>query len=250
MSTAESLALEVQSSLIPVDARKAIDTALEYARSVVEITIEDDEQNNACSLKLKQIAETVKALEKRRKELKAPWADKANAVDKEFKVPADALANLDRKIRQAMSTYFAKAQAERDRLAREAEAKAAEDRKRADEKARKEREKANAYREQGRTEMAEKANARADEALDKAAATVAPVVAPPKVDGASMIDHWSVRIVDKNAAVAACMANPLLIAAVVIDVGFLEKLEDTKQVGGNLKIDGCEIKYQPRPRLK
>lgn len=250
MSAQDSLALEVGTALIPADIHKEIQAALEYCRSVVEITIEDDEQNNSASLMLKQIGETVKTLEKRRKELKAPWADKASAVDKEFRIPSEALSNLDRRIRQAMSSYYAKQQAERERLAREAEAKAAEERRKAELKAQAERQKADAYREQGRTEMAERAEARADEALDKAAATVAPVVQAPKILGASMLDHWTVKVVDKNAAVAACMANSLLVAAVVIDTKFLETLEDSKAIKGNLKINGCEITYTPQPRRK
>jgi hypothetical protein len=242
--------VEVGTELVPVDAQQQIAAALEYCNSVVEIANQDEQQNNAASLKLREISEMVKALEKRRKEVKQPYADRATAVDKAFRPVSEALGNLDRRIRAAMSTWAAKVQAELDRQRREAEAKADEERRRADEKAAKEREKAEAYREQGREEMAAKADARADYAVQAAATTVAPVVEAPKAEGASMIPWWTVRVVDKPKAVAECMSNPMLAAAITIDTKFLEKMESEKNVKGGVPIDGCEITYTPRPRVK
>lgn len=130
-------------------------------------------------------AQVIAAVKLHKKDVEASKKAVVEPLYKEYK---DTLAEftpvidrIDQKISALESAgrgYRQRVEAEARRLQAIADQKAADERRKAEEKAAAERKKAEELREQGREDLAEKAELRADTADMKAAQTVAPIIQP------------------------------------------------------------------------
>jgi hypothetical protein len=121
------------------------------------------------------------------------------------------------------------------------QAEAEEARRKAEEAARKEIEKAEAYREQGREEMAEKAEARAAEKIETAQTIVAPIVETVKPQGTTFKKKLVIdRVTDHKAAVMHLLSNPYTACFVTLDKAGLEQAK--AKHGDMLQVPGIEWK--------
>lgn len=226
-------------ALIPQDIRTAMQNELEFYESIKGLKITNEQEYKLAADRIANLKKSIKVLEEQKKSITQEWADKKKFVDSEFKTVIDKLENGVTYFNKAMGAYFQ----EQRRIAAEKQAKldaeAAEKRRKADEAARKELEKANQYRSEGRENMAQKAEARAETNIDIAANTVAPVVEVEKPKGTSYRVTYIAEVKDKKTAVSACFKNSLLEPAILIDVKVLEKI---KKIQPGLTIDGIEFR--------
>lgn len=166
------------------EAEKDTAVMVQKASALAIKTQEDFEIAGALRMKIKGM---IKDLDTKRKSITAPLDLAKKNIMALFNPPIDRLTNAVEIIDQGQIIFSD----EQDRIAREAQAKA-------DEEARKEREKAEAkakkLTEQGKTEKAEAAQAKAD-------SIIAPVVtaAIPKVAGQSIQEKWYAEVVDFKA---------------------------------------------------
>ena len=113
-------------------------------------------------------------------------------------------------------------------------------RRQEEERARKEAEKVQKYTEQGRPEMAEKAQARMDTAQNISQNIVAPIVQnTAKVGGTTFKKVYKVNVLDLKMAVKSCLENDILSNYVDLDVKGIERLANAQK--GKLSIEGIQI---------
>lgn len=225
--------------LIPRASLDLMEAALTYLDTIEEVKIRNHHEYEEAAGICKQIKTHINTLEKSRKELVDPYNKKVSAINAKYKDVTNALQNGDGHIRRAMSTFYQEQERKRQEEQRKRDAEAAELRRKAEEKARLEAEKAEQYRQQGREEMAEKAEARMETQIEIATTVVAPEVEQKKVSGISYRTEYEARINDKKAAVLFCIENPSFIDTVTIDIKAIERA--AKAFKGNLAIPGMEI---------
>jgi septal ring factor EnvC (AmiA/AmiB activator) len=162
--------------LVPAESLKLIESVEAYCGSIVSVQVQSVQEYDNAVLITKQLHDFGTGLENERKRLKKPYDDKGKAIQDAFLPFLNVVDGAKRKIKQAIWEYQneqeKKRRAEQERLNREAEEK----RRAAEEAARKEREKAEALRAQGRDDLADKAEARAD-AKENKAQEITPAVA-------------------------------------------------------------------------
>ena len=190
-------------TLIPLDAMELISSADMYSNRIVVNPKTEAEYKELCewSVELRAFKKNFKA---KRDELRAPHRAKIEVIDSYTKPLLD---ELDVKYKDSVraSEWWEKEQAKRaaeaqEKLNREAEEK----RKKEEEAAAREMEKAKKYREEGREDMAEKAEARAGAKIMASEMTVAPIVQTqtPKVNGFRRAPkRWKGKITDPKAFV-------------------------------------------------
>jgi hypothetical protein len=227
------------SSLISVETVEKMKKSLEMLGGLESLAISNQsEYENAAEFQ-KQVKKAIKDIDGDRTATVKPLNDQVKAVNEKFKEVTERLENGAKKISFAMSKFFAeeeaKREAERKRLAIIAE----EARRKTEEAAQKELEKAEAYRAQGREDMAEKAEARAEEKASMAAAVVAPEVEIMKTKGISYRTDYDVEITDKNAAIRELLLSPITAVAVEIDMASLKSLIKASQ--GKITLPGIKI---------
>ena len=242
------MATETQ-ELIPVEAKQLMKQALEFVGTLTEIkTSTEQEYQNVVEL-CKSCKSLFKTLEEKRDSLVRPFNTQVDEINAEFKVVTSKLKNGEKVIKDAMSKYAQEQEPIRIEEQRKLNAIAEERRKKADEAAQKELDKANAYREQGRDEMADKAEARAETKIEVATTIVAPVVeSKAKAQGASFKTTWTVRITDLRAAVLFCIDNPMFQNHVTLDTKALDRVAQAAK--GNLPIPGIEVNKSLTPILR
>lgn len=230
----------LNTELVPYDDKLALEKALEYWKSVKSIKITtQSEYDNAFEV-CKELKIMSGKLEGRRVELKKPWDNKANYVQGEFKPIIDSLVNGEKELKKAMVHFHDQEQhrieAEEKRRAAEAE----EARKKAMEAAKKEQEKAEQYRQDGREEMAQKAEARAEFKAEQASSITHDVVeSQTKKKGAGFSESFVAQITDSEAFIKFVAENPLYENCIEIKVKQIEKLQNAHN--GKLSFPGINF---------
>jgi colicin import membrane protein len=155
---------------------------------------------------LKLVKALARQLEEKRTAITGPINKALKEVNALFKPAQEWLAEAERLLKSALLGF----QADQNRIAREAQAKA-------DQEARKEREKLE--QQAARAEIKGKIE-KAEELRDQAQAQVAPIVssAEPKLSGIVTRETWKAEVTDKLAFVKHVVeARPDLIALILID---------------------------------
>jgi len=232
--------MEENTVLVPQQAKDLIKEALGFLDSIQEIVIKDESQYQNAVKSCQEIKRLNKLLEGEKKTLTEPYYRPYKDIMAEFKDPIDSLKGGETKFKRAMTAYAQEKQRRQIAEQRKRDAEAAEIRRKAEEKAQKEAEKADEYRNQGKTEMAEKADMRAETALEKAVETVAPEVEDQtKAKGLSFRTDYVCEIEDKKAAILFMVENPMFIDSLDIDIGALNRAAKTFK--GNLVIPGIRV---------
>lgn len=238
----------VSTELIPLDKRELIDSALEFFGNIEEIKV-SNEQEYENSLELcKIIKGKANELLATRKALVKPKKDEAKEIEAEFNDPINKLANAESKIKSAASIYYTEKERKRLLEVRKRQAVVDEKNRLEAERAEREQKKADEYREQGKEELADKAEARAEDHADQAINTVAAEVEETKISGVHFRTDYEVKVVDKLKAVNACMASPQFQNHVHIDTKALERV--AKAFEGNLNLDGIEVIEKKTPVVR
>ena len=238
--------LNEQNSLIPVESMQLMAQALDFFGTITSVTITNDAENENISALNKKVKGYIKDLEADRKVIVGPYNDKVSSINSEYKTVREKLENAGKKIDSALGIYYQ----EKLRIAAAAQARvdaeAAEIRRKAEEAALKELEKAQTYEAEGRQELADKAQARAEEKITVAQTAVAPVVqAPPKIQGQSFRTDYIVEILNKETAVKAMIGNPVYAAMISIDIVKLQAL--AKTLNGKLGIPCVQVTTKQTP---
>ena len=155
---------------------------------------------------LKQVKALAREIEEKRTAITGPINRALKEVNALFKPAQEWLAEAERLLKGALLGF----QAEQDRIAREAQAKA-------DEEVRREREKLE--QQAAKAELKGKIE-KAEGLRDQAQAQIAPVVssAAPKISGIVTRETWKAEVTDKMAFVRHVVeARPDLIALILID---------------------------------
>lgn len=215
---------------------------LDEINSIVSIEIEDDEQYQNTIDFCKQVKGDYKEIETLRKETVAPYNEKVSGINSFFKNLTSKLEHGEQQLKAAAAKYFQKKEAKRIAEERKRQAEADEARRKKEEAAQKELDKANEYRESGREDLAEKAEARAEEKFTQASNIVAETVASaPKVAGVSFVTSYECTEVDRLKAAIFCLqTRPEYEDIVKIDLKAAEKLARTSK--GKIKIDGIDYR--------
>ncbi|MFW6244351.1 MAG: hypothetical protein ACOC36_00545 [Fibrobacterota bacterium] len=216
---------EVKNSLIPVDKQERLEKALQFLGEIESVKIRNQSEYESADELCKKVKTGFNSLEKDRKELVKPYKDKASAIDKEYKVVKDKLLNAESALKKAMGKFYKEQELKRQEEQRKLEAEAEEKRRKAEERAEAERLKAEQYRQQGREDMAQKAEARAETAEAKATEVVAPVVEnTAKVSGTSFRTVYKVAVINEQRAIQSMASNSFMVQFLSIDVNALEKM--------------------------
>ena len=228
-------------ALIPVRDKETLGKALEYWHSVEEIEIKSQEHFDNAAKVCIELAAYRKGLEKRRKELKSPHDEKGTYIQTEYMAVMSPLSNGEKKLKHAMGTYQMEAKRKADAENAKKAAEAEEVRRKAEERAAEEQKKADAYREQGREEMAEKAEVRAEAQVEKSVSVVAETVELKTTGkGITFSEYWEAELIDKKAFLRYCLdTNPLYLQQVTVNVKPYEAMQ--KKFNGELKIPGVRF---------
>lgn len=230
-----------QTELIPQDVKTALESALGFIGGIKEIECRSQDEYNNAAQTCKEIKGYLSDLDNHRKALVTPYNDTVKKINARFKDVTARLENGERELKRAMSRWFQEEERKRIGAQKKADAEAAEMKRKAEERARKEREKAEQYAAEGRQDMAEKAEARAETQEDISTNLVAEEVENmAKVEGVSFRLSYTCTVEDKLAAALYCLKeNQRLEHIVQIDEKAAEKLAITTK--GAIQIPG--IKY-------
>jgi hypothetical protein len=236
-------------SIIPVENQERIKKALEFCESLTQIKINSQEQYDNAVAICKQIIAGLNSLENDRKALTGPLDKKMKSINAEYKIVTSKFGNAERVIRNGMETFFQEKERIRLEEQRKLEAEAEAKRKAAEEKAAAEQRKADAYREQGREDLAAKAEARAETAETIAATVTAPIVEnTAKGSGVSYRTVWEAVIEDQNAAILFCANNSILSSYVTLDINGLIRLCAAQK--GNLQVSGIRFIEKKKSNIR
>jgi hypothetical protein len=236
--------------LIPEDKLAKIAEFLGFAGGLRDMKVASpDEYNHVVEL-CKKIKGMVNTLENDRKELVAPYKSITKEIDEKYREVRVKLENGEGVVRRAMGVWYSEQERKRIEAQQKAEAEAAEQRRIAAERAAREAAKAEAYREQGREDMAEKAEIRVEVAQVQAASTVAPVIEnKAKTEGISYRTTYRVIIDDMARAVRGLATSETLSKFLSIDVMGIERA--VKGFGGDLALpDGLRIVVEKTPTVR
>ena len=229
-----------ENNLIPADNLNAIKAAIEFVASLESITIETEEQyNNAVSL-LKTVKSSLNGLDADRKELGEPYHKAKTEIDGTYKPVLDSLKNGETVVKKAMGVWATNQEQIRAEQQRQLELKAQEERDKLEAKAEAERKKAADYEAQGRTDLAEKAYARAETAEDKASITVATAVEDTtKTAGISYSVDYELEITDFHSVLKFCSENEFYQHLIELKVSELKKI--VKRFKGKCPVPGIKV---------
>jgi hypothetical protein len=225
--------------LIPLEAHDKIKDVFSFLNSIVEIKIDSEDQYKKAGEHLVDIKRSYNELEVMRKEVVKPLNDKVSGVNGYFKEYTEKLVKAEQTFKNGRLVWFTEQERKRIEEQKKLEAEAAEERRKAEEKAEAERIKAEAYREKGREDLADKAEARAETAETIAVNTVAQVVEKIDTGKSSMREVYKVEIQDQKSALMAIANNAALSCFLKIDIAGLEKFANVTK--GNLVIDGVRV---------
>lgn len=232
--------MEETKALIPNNSKNLIKEALSFLDSIESIVIQGEPQYHYAVKSCKEIKRLAKLLESEKKTLTEPFYRPYKEIMAEFKSPIESLTAGEGKFKRAMSTYKQEEQRKQIALQRKLNAESAETRRKAEEKAHEESEKAKSYLMEGKDELTEKASMRAENAMEKATETVAPVVEDKtKAQGLSYRTDYKCIEEDKKAAILFMAENPMMIFNIAIDLKKLEKIAKIQK--GHLGIPGIRV---------
>jgi hypothetical protein len=240
------------SELIPQDKVSKLAESLKLLDSIESVEIKTQDQYENAAEVQKSIKKSIKELEKDRKDIVKPFNDKVKMVNVKYKEVTNKLDNGANKIGNALSVYYQEQKRIADEKQRKLEAEAEEKRRKAEDAAKKEQEKADKYRDEGRDEMAAKAEARAETKIDEAATTVAQEVKVEKPKGLSFRTDYDIKIEDMSLAVQSILSNEFLEDLILQDDKIKDQLESSlkkiaKTKKGNLKIKGVKVTEKQVP---
>lgn len=232
--------------LIPRDDQHMLEVAMNYVESIKDITVGNDKEEAIAAQIVGDLKKDVKTLTGRRKELTAPFKEKAVAIESRYKEVLDALGNRITAISKHVTDYHAEKERKREEKQAIGQAEAEDAARQAQEKAEEWTQKAEEYEAAGKDKLAKQARARAASYMEKAVTKVAPVEEESTPEGTSFVKKWVAEIVDLDAAVKDMLANPLLRGLVTIDLAGLARLYTN--VKGNLTVDGIRFTKQTTMR--
>lgn len=250
--------------LISQESIDRIKSALEYAGSVTEIVVQNDDQQAGAAKLAKEVGDTIKALNDDRKEYTSPLEKKKKALIAMYKDVTEPLENLRNMVRSAISVYYEEIERKRReqqrkleeeaRRKREAEERKAEEQRRKAEEQRKKAEeikhKAQEAKDEEERRRAEKEAEKAERAADRwenkaderemvAETIVAPEIKNEKIKGLSFRKDCELFVRNKIDVVTWCI-NSGMLHLIQIDEGKLKKiiLDSDFQT----KIPGVDVK--------
>lgn len=235
--------------MIPAEKKTLMTTALDFIGGLQEVTIRNDEEYENAG----QLTSTIKGyfngLENDRKSLVKPFNDEVSSVNKEYKKVTTLLKNGEDKIKNAMGKYFQEQERIKAEKQRKLEAEAEAKRQAAEAQAAKEAAKVEQYRNEGRNDMADKAEARMECQIEKAATTVADEAdGPKKVEGVSYRTDYEVSIEDKEKALQYILQNVMFIDLANIDLAEAKRL--VKSSKGKIRIPGLRYVEKRTPVIR
>jgi hypothetical protein len=234
---------EVCTDLIPLYVRDEIAKAIDFAKTIVELNIQTDDEFEAAADQLARAKSFTKTLVDLRQCVVSPYKQKSTAIEAEFRPIIRSVDEAAAIITRSVGKYHQMLETKRRAEDAKRQAEAAEAQRKADEAARKELEKAQAYREQGREEMAQKAEARAEDKIELSQTMVAPVVEPKKVAGTTFKAKLVIgSVTDHKAAVEFLIRNPLTACLVTLDKAGIEKMK--AMYGDVMTIPGIVFKEE------
>lgn len=211
-------------ALIPLESLQLMDEALSYCKSVTEVTVLSDEQQERAVKTVSELNAWSRRIEDDRKNLVKPLNDQVKAINDHFKEITQPLSNLVNQIRTGMANYYDTKERKRRQMQAELEAKASAERKAAEDKAQAARDKAQALNDAGKEKQAAIQEAKAETILQQAATAITPVLEKTKVEGASFRTEYKCEVTDMKAAAAACLKDTILSDAVFIDLRMIDKI--------------------------
>jgi hypothetical protein len=243
----------IGTDLIPSEIKERIVGALKYWEGVKDIKVTTQEEYDSTVTVCKNLKGGVKLLEDKRKELVKPLNDQVNEINAAFKEPRETLENGEHKLKLAMAAYYAEQERLRIEKQRKLQAEAEEKARKEKEKAAAELAKAEAYREQGREEMAEKAEARAETHVDRADNTVVETVQnTAKTSGVSFSTFYKANVIDLKAYLAHVLSSDAsfgqLAPTIVVDLKILEKIQ--KAMSGAYMVPGVSFTEDRRVSVR
>lgn len=229
-----------ETSLIPVETKEKIEKALAFFHSLKEVKFSNDQEyENGVEL-CRSIKQHIKVIDDDRKVIVKPFNDQLGEINGECNGVIKKLQNAEAVIKSGMGQYYQAKERKRIEDQRKLDAEVEERRRQEAERVRKEQEKAETYRDQGREEMADKAQARAETAATIASTVTAPIVQnSAKGSGTTFKKVYKVAVVDQKKAVEAMLMNDILFQYVSIDIKGIERLVNAQK--GRIEIDGIKI---------
>ncbi len=229
-----------ENNLIPTENLEILKAAVEFVGTLESIVIETESHfNNSVGL-LKTIKSSITGLDADRKELGDPHFKAKKEIDGTYNPVIKSLENGEMVVKKAMAAWVTKQEQLRAEQQRLLELKAQEERDKLEAKAETERQKATEYEAQGRTDLAEKAYARAETAEDKASITVATAVEDTtKVAGISYSIDYDLEVTDLQAVLKFCSENEFYQHLIELKVSELKKI--VKGFKGKCPVPGIKV---------
>ena len=230
-----------EKELISAEYVEKMELALKTLDSIESVVIDNADHYQQAGCIQQDIAKAHKVVEALRKETVKPLNEQKALIQEKFNAVLNKLSLGKSKIGTAMIEF---SQAEERKIALEQkkrEAEAEEIRRKAEEQAQKELAKAKAYRDEGREEMAEKAEARAEDKIEVLTTTVAPEIKATKLKGVSYREDIEIEILDKAQAIKDLMLTPVTSHLVTLDEKGIKAL--IKSSKGQIKFDWCKVKH-------
>jgi len=236
--------------LISQEAKHEIKAALSWAVSIQDVKINSQKEfegADALRSDLKAMEKTIK--EYYDTEVKQRYYKQYQDASSAFKPAVDAIKNALRKIDSAFGAYYAEQRRKEQEEQRRLDAIAEEERRKREEQAERERLKAEAYREQGKDKLAEKADARAEDKLMEASVISSPTVEriTSQTKNTNMREKPICVVTDMSKLLSAISGNPVLFCCVEIKTNELAKFWSKNKA---LQIPGCEFKTEYVPVSK
>lgn len=239
---------EELSALVPQDTKELITKILADLGSYKQFTVTTEPEAHKLNGVMVHYKKEMKIIDDMRKKAIEPYYPKYkylndvyNGVIKKVKSFVDkcdvGLGNFEREERIKRQAEQAKRDAE-----------ASEKRRKEEEAAKKEAEKVEQYKKEGRTGMAEKAEARVEKHIEQSESTVAAQVEETKLDSTHFVEKYVATVTDIKAAVEYCLSIPALEGCVNIDLKSLERQQ--KAANGKWVIPGIKFEKQLKSRSK
>jgi len=239
---------EELSALIPQRDKEKISTQLAELESCKKFTVTNDSEFQKLNGLMVYYKREKKIIEAMRVEAIKPYYPKYDYLSKFYNGIINKIKNFINNCDVGLGNYERAERIKRQAEQAKRDAEASEKRRKADEAARKEAEKVEQYKEEGRTEMAEKAEARVEKHIEQAETTVAAQVEETKLENTHFVEKYVATITDIKAAVEYCLSIPALGGCVNIDLKALERQQ--KAADGKWVIPGIKFDKQLKSRSR
>lgn len=231
---------EKLSSLIKKESQDKMQAALTLLDSIKEVEIKtQDQYDNAINIQ-KDLKKAYKGLEDDRKAIVKPINDKVSQVNAKFKEVTMKLTKGGNTISAATNKWDQEQRRLADLEQKKREAEAEAKRVKLQKAAEAEAEKIAKYEAEGKTELAEKAQARMEDKQDEAATTVAAEVEKTQASGVSYRYDCDIEVTDSDLAIKSLLASPMTASMVSIDTVALKKMVKAIK-GKGIDIPGIKV---------